>query len=295
MPPRHILLALLIVAIWGINFVAIKLALAELPPIMLGGFRFIFAAFPAIFFIKLPKVSLPKIIAYGITIFALQFAFLFSAMFVGASAGLSSLLLQIQVIFTILFSAIFLAEIPNKWQIIGGLISFIGLGLVIANVGGEITFVGLILIICAAASWGLGNIISKKIGKVDMLSIVVWGSLVACPPLLILSFILESESWKISTFTNLSISAMLSVAYIVYPSTLIGYSLWSWLLSHHRAAIIAPFTLLVPIFGFGSSAIFLNEPIYFWKLLAGVFIISGLIFNIFGKAIWNKLILLKKN
>ena len=117
MRPRHILLALVIVAIWGVNFAIIKLGLRQVSPLALGVARFLLAAFPWVFFVPRPNVPLRMIAAYGFLIFALQFGFLFTGMKVGMSAGLASLILQLQVFFTIGLSVVVLGERPTAWQI----------------------------------------------------------------------------------------------------------------------------------------------------------------------------------
>lgn len=282
---HHITLAILVVAIWGVNFVVIKVGLKEIPPILLCALRFFLAAFPAVFFIKRPAAPLLMIIVFGLVMFALQFALLFSGMYAGTTAGLASLVLQVQVFFTVLLAVLFLAEKPSIWQIAGALVSFSGIGLVAANLGGEISVYGLILIIAAAATWGVGSLISKKIGKVDMLALVVWGSLVAWPPLLVLSFFLEQNSWNIGVISHISWLTIGAIAYMVYPVTVLGFAAWSWLLNHYPAATVAPFTLLVPIFGFAASTLALGEPLSHWKINAAVLVIAGLCINLFGPRI----------
>jgi len=282
---KDIGLAILVVAIWGFNFVVIKVGLKELPPILLCALRFFLAAFPAVFFIKRPAVPFHTVMAFGLVMFASQFSLLFSGMYAGTTAGMASLMLQVHVFFTVALAVVFLAEQPSVWQIIGALTSFSGIGLVAAHTGGEISALGLILIVAAAASWGIGNLIAKKLGKVDMLALVVWGSLIAWPPLLLLSYLLEQSSWSFEDMVHLSWPTIGAVVYIVYLSTLLGFAVWSWLLSHYPAATVAPFTLLVPVFGFTSSALVLGEPLYPWKLAAAILIIAGLCINLTGPRI----------
>lgn len=280
MPLRHLALALAVVAIWGFNFVVIKVGLKEIPPILLCAIRFFFAAFPAVLLIKRPTVNFRWVIAYGLIMLSLQFALLFSGMQLGATAGLASLLLQLQVFFTIALAVVFLAENPSIWQMMGAMVSFSGVAMVALNVGGEVSTLGLFLIIAAAAAWGTGNLISKKIGKVDMLALVVWGSLFACPLLLLLSFFLEQSYWRNIGCAHVSWPTIGAVGYIVYLSTLLGYAVWSWLLSQYPVATVAPFTLLVPVFGFISSALILGESLDPWKITAAMLIIAGLCVNL---------------
>ncbi|MFZ2405995.1 MAG: EamA family transporter [Methylobacter sp.] len=282
---HHIALAIMVVAIWGFNFVVIKVGLKEIPPILLCALRFFLAAFPAVFFIKRPAAPLRMVVVFGLVMFSLQFALLFSGMHAGTTAGLASLLLQVQVFFTVLLAVVFLAEKPSVWQIVGALVSFSGIGLVAANIGGEVSAYGLILILAAAVSWGVGSLISKKIGKVDMLALVVWASFVAWPPLLVLSFFLEQGSWNVEVISHISWLTIGAIGYMVYPVTLLGFAAWSWLFSRYPAATVAPFTLLVPIFGFGTSTLVLGEPLLYWKINAAMLVVAGLCINLFGSRI----------
>lgn len=278
----HFLFALLVVAIWGFNFVVIKIGLKEITPLTLCFVRFFLASIPAVFLVKKPAAPMKMIICYGLLMFAIQFALLFTGMRLGMTAGLASLLLQTQVFFTILFAVVFMGEKPSIWQICGALISFVGIAIVGLNVGGNYSVPGFFLVIAAAVSWGAGNIVSKKIGRVNMFSLVVWGSLVSWPPLLLMAVMLDGSDKIIYELQNLSWLSLGSVAYIVYLSTLFGFVGWSWLLSRYPVTTIAPFTLLVPIFGMLSSFLVLGEDLQFWKILAALLVIFGLCINLLG-------------
>ncbi len=288
MPLSHLLLVLLVVLVWGLNFIAIKVSLTEIPPLLLVFARFFLTSIPAIFFIKRPKTPFKMVVLYGLFMFALQFFLLFMGMYAGMTPGLASLLQQFQVFFTILLAMIFLGEKSHLWQIIGALISFLGIALVAMNLSGGVTPSGFALCIAAPAAWGTGNIISKKIGKVNMISLVVWGSLIAWPPLLVLSLFVDGFDKLLFTIQHLNWLSSGAVLYITYLATLFGFGTWSWLLHQHRMGTIAPFTLLVPIVAIISSALILKEPLQSWKVLAAFLVISGLCVNILGPRIFMR-------
>ncbi len=280
MHPQHIALAIAVAVIWGFNFVMIKAGLEELPPILLCALRFFFAALPAVFFIRRPNIAFRQVVAFGLVMFALQFTLLFLGITAGTTAGLASLLLQVQVFFTILLAVMFLHEKPSVWQIAGAVISFSGIGLVAVNLGGDISALGMGLIIAAAAAWAAGNLISKRLGKIDMLALVIWGSFVAWPPLLLVSFIFEQDFWVLESLSGLTWRSAAAIGYNAYPVTLLGFAAWNWLMSHYPAATVAPFSLRVPVFGFASSAWVVGESIYPWKIGAAALIIAGLGINL---------------
>jgi O-acetylserine/cysteine efflux transporter len=277
----HILLAILVAALWGFSFVAAQKGLLDMPPFLLCAFRFLFTTFPLIFFVKKPATSWRIIASYGFCMFALAFSFTFFSIKVGLTAGLASLLLQLQVFFTILFCIIFLKERITLWQFIGVLISLGGLLIVGAHVNADVTLPGLLLIISGACSWGLANLASKLAGKINMLGLIVWGSLFAWPLLFLLSFIIDGSDAIRFSLTHLSGATIASILYMAYPATIIGFVLWSWMLSQYPTASVAPFSLLVPFFGMLSSMLVFHETLQSWKILAALFIVGGLAFNIF--------------
>lgn len=284
---QHILLALLIAFIWGFNFVVIKIGLHEVSPFLLCAIRFLLASIPLVFIIKRPKIPFKILISYGLIMFTLQFALLFLSLAVGTTAGLASLLLQVQVFFTLLLAALFLKDTPKANQIIGAIISFIGVGIIGMHTGGDISLLGFILVISAAAAWSVGNLISKKIGAVNLLALVVWGSLCAWPPFLLLELTIHGFNGVLYSIQNMSWTSIAAIAYIVYPTTLLAYVIWTKLLHQYPMTMIAPFTLLVPIFGILSSVIVLGEPIYAWKIAAMLLLLTGAAINLYGSLFYS--------
>ena len=282
LPLRHVLLALLTVTIWGTNFVAIKLALHDLPPLLLCTLRFLFVSLPLAFILPRPAIAWRQLFTYGLTMFALQFSFMFLGMKLGVSAGLASVMLQLQVFVTLGLSAFFLRERITPMQIAGTLIAVTGFAVVAAHSGGEVSLVGLACVLLAACSWGYGNFMSRGLGKVNPLALVVWGGLVVPLPMGLASLAFEGPAVLGQSLAHIGLPAMLALAFIVYVSTHVGYTLWSWLLARHAASAITPFALLVPVVGMLSSALFLGEALPGWKLEAAGLVMTGLAVNIFG-------------
>lgn len=282
MPLSHILLAIVVVVVWGLNWVVIKIGLDGIPPLLLASARFFLTSLPAIFFIKRPTAPFKMVAWYGLVMFALQFGLLFIGMYAGVTPGLASVLVQLSVFVTILFGVLFFGEKVHIWQVIGALVAFSGIGLIAMHFGGSLTLTGFLLVIGAAVAWSMGNLLSKKLGKVNMVALVVWGSLVAWPPLLLASFIMEGPAQIVYSLQHLTLLSGGAVFYITYLSTLLGFGLWSWLLHHHPLGSAAPFTLLIPVLAILSSALVLGEPLQLWKISAAALVIVGLCINIIG-------------
>src|SRR3954463_9609914 len=130
MSVRDTLLVLAVVLVWGVNFVAIRWGVDEVPPLLLTALRYVVAAVPAVFFIKRPKVALGILVGYGIAVGVGQFGLLFTAIKFGMPAGLASVVIQLQVFFTIGLAVLFLGERPRGAQFAGALVAFAGIGVI---------------------------------------------------------------------------------------------------------------------------------------------------------------------
>lgn len=271
----HFLISLLVVAIWGLNFVVLKIGLQGVPPMVLAAIRFFLASIPLVFFIKRPAIPFKKVLLYGLTMFVLQFSLLFYGMKAGMPAGLTSLVLQSQIFFTLIFAVLFLKEKLVFFQIIGIILSFLGMAVIGSKLNGSVTLLGFLLVIAAAIAWSAGNIVSKKIGKTNVFSVIVWGSLVAWPPLLISAVFTEGMSSFLSVFYSISFKSLFAIFYTVYISTLLGFTLWAWILSRYSASKVAPLTIFVPLFGMLGGFFILDEPIESWKIFPALLIVLG--------------------
>ncbi len=280
LPLRHLLLALLVVAVWGSNFVIIKSALSHLPPLLFAALRFSVAFLPAAFFFKRPSVPLRNLAAYGCLIGVGQFGALYLAINGHIPPGLASLVVQTQVFFTIGLSMRLTGERVQRFQWVALLMAVTGIGVIGAHTDANTTWLGLCLVLLAALGWALGNMVGKQAGAVNMLAYVVWSSAFAVPPLLLLSWL--TEGWAAMQTGVLQADAFTwaAVAWQAWGNTLFGYAAWGWLLSRHPASVIAPMALLVPVFGMGVAAWWLAEPLPDWKLMAAALVMTGLSLNV---------------
>ncbi len=285
MSARDLLLALLVVVVWGLNFVVIKAGVAEVPPLLLACLRFVAAALPAVFLFRRPAVPLRLMLAYGMTISVGQFAFLFSAIHVGMPSGLASLVLQSQAFFTMLFAAWWLHEAWRPTQLAGLVLAGVGLALIGSAHGVSMPLAGFLMTLLAASMWAAGNIVTRRIsnlGAVDMQALVVWASLVPPLPLLALSLLVEGPEAIATALAGFSLRSAGAVLYLAWIATLLGYGLWSRLLSRYPANQVAPFSLLVPLVGLSCGWLVYGERLQEVHFIGGGLLMAGLVINVFG-------------
>ncbi len=282
MPISHFLLALAVVAIWGSNFVVIKLALHDLPPLLFAALRFSLAFFPAALFLKRPPTALRNLAAYGVFIGVGQFGVLYLAMGSQITPGLASLVVQMQIFFTIGLSMLLTGERVARLQWLALCFAVAGIGWLVIHTDASTTPLGIAMVLAAGASWAAGNTLSRAAGRVNMLAYVVWSSIFAVPPLLLLSLIFEGADSIVASLEGASLTTWAAVAWQSFGNTIFGYAAWAWLLSRHPAATVAPLALLVPVFGMGASVLILGETLPSWKVQAAIAVIAGLVLNLWA-------------
>jgi O-acetylserine/cysteine efflux transporter len=277
---RHFFLALAVVAVWGTNFVVIKLALGQMPPLLFATLRFAVVVLPTIFFLPRPAVPWRNLASYGLLIGVGQFGLLFVAMNGHISPGLASLVVQAQVFFTIGLAMLMAGESLQRVQWLALALGAAGLGVIVTHTDGATTALGVGLVLLAALSWAGGNLVSRAAGRINMVAYVVWSSLFAVPPLFALSLLVEGWPALLAGVQQADAFAWAAVAWQAWANSIFGYAAWGWLLSRYSAATISPMSLLVPLFGMGGSALWLGEGLPVWKLIAAVLVLSGLALNL---------------
>jgi len=274
MPRRHVLIALAVAVVWGVNFVVIHVGLDHFPPLLFAALRFCLVAL-ALPFVPRPGVPVRYVIAVGVFLSAGQFGLLFLGIDKGMPAGLASLVLQLQAAFTVGLAVLLLKERPRPAQLAGGALALAGIGIIAAGRASAVPLGALVLTIGAAASWGFGNVATRKAQSPNPLGLLVWSSLVPPLPLFALSAIFERGE-----AVTLGASGVLALLYVVVLSTLGGFGAWVWLLRQHSASTVAPFSLLVPVFGIGSAWLFLGEAPSATELLGAGVVLVGLSFTV---------------
>src|SRR5918998_285284 len=247
MPARSIALLVLVTAVWGVNFVVIPVGLDPFPPLLFNALRFTFMALPAVFLVGMPRVPWKLVLGFGFLLGVVKFGLLFVSIALGMPAGLSSLLLQLQVIFTIVFAGFVLHERPRREQIAGASVAFAGLAVIGIDRAASAPVLPFLLIIAAAAAWGVTNVMTRMAQPPDPL------------PLLGLSLLFDGPEAIGDALVAVDLEAIGALAFVALAAGLFGFAAWTTLLKRHTAASVTPFALLVPVFGIASAALLLGE------------------------------------
>lgn len=276
MRPVHYMLALLVVVLWGVNFIFIDFGLRDWPPLLLVAARFTLVVFPAIFFVKFPRGDFRRILLIGVFMSAGQFGLLYTSMFLGLPAGLTSIVIQIQAAFTVLVAALALREFPNRRQIIGILIGLSGLGVIGLSLQASVPIAAFLVAIGASLSWAIGNVIASGVKEgTNGVQMTVWSALVVPVPLFVLSLLVDGPAEVAHALAHPTWGVVASIVYTAGCASLIGYVIWNSLLARFPASQVAPFSLLVPLVGVLSAWLVLGDRPTVPELIGGVLLLLG--------------------
>jgi O-acetylserine/cysteine efflux transporter len=272
-----VLLALLVVLVWGLNFVVIHVGLDSFPPLLFVALRFaVMAPIGLLILRRGPGVPARWVIAIGLFLSAGQFGLLFVSLDRGMPAGLASLVLQVQVLFTLAIAIAVLGERPGRTQLAGAAVALSGLAIIAGGRAEAVPLGALMLCIAAGASWGIGNVCTRVARPPDPIALVMWSALVPPIPLLTLSLVVEGPAAIGDALTHPSADGVLALAYVILASTVFAYGAWTWLLARHPASSVAPFTLLVPVVGIAAAWLALGERPGAAELAGAVVVLAGL-------------------
>jgi O-acetylserine/cysteine efflux transporter len=275
--PRDVALALLVVLLWGVNFVVIKAGLAGISPFVLGALRMLFTAVPAVFLLPRPRVPFRLYAGFAAFTFLGQFTLLFWAIKVGMPSGLAAVVQQSQVLFTLVFALVVFGEVPRRSHLIGIAVAACGLGLLAGSRGTAFPLPGFVLTACAAASWGAGNLVSRALSRysVNALAFVVWSALLASLPFLALAFLFEGADAVRTSFQALTLRSWAAVLYLALGATVGGYGLWNRLLKAYPTALVTRFALLVPVIALVCGNLVFGERIAPVQAAASALVVAG--------------------
>jgi O-acetylserine/cysteine efflux transporter len=282
MKPADVFLAVLVAVIWGLGFVASRLALDELSPALMTAMRFAIAAVPCLF-VRRPNVPWTVLIAISGTLFLGQFLAQSWAIAHGVPVGLASVIVQSQALFTVAFAAAAFREIPTGVQVAGIGVAAIGLLMICGTVGFDFSVGAFAVLMIAPVSFAIGNLLLRQARDVPMFDLFAWLCLVPPLPLLALAFAVDGPQATWHALGQMSLTGWASMLFVGAISTCIAYWLWGRLLRDHTAAQVVPFALLVPFVGAAASSVVFGETFGPLRLTGMVTVVGGIAIMLLSK------------
>jgi O-acetylserine/cysteine efflux transporter len=282
MKPADLLIAVMVAIVWGLAFVASRLALDELSPELMTALRFSIAALPCLF-IRKPDIAWPLLIAISFTLFLGQFLSQAYGIAHGVPVGLTSVVVQSQALFTIGFAVLAFGERPTSVQALGIAIAAVGLLLICGTVGYDFSVAAFAVLMISPISFAIGNLLLRRARGAPMFDLFAWLCLTSAVPLFVLALIANGPAPTWQALTHMSLITALCMLALGGISTSISYWLWGRLLRDYPAAQVVPFALLVPFVGSAASSIVFGERFGPLRLAGMLTVISGIAMMLLAK------------
>ncbi|HSN12580.1 MAG TPA: EamA family transporter [Propionibacteriaceae bacterium] len=281
MPIRHVLIAIGVAVVWGVNFIAIHESLMQFPPLFLVALRFALIAVPTLLLVPRPAVRTRWLIGYGLGFGTLQFIGLYLGMAAGFPSGLASLVLQSSAPFTVVLGALLLREKVSARSALGLGVAVAGLVVVGLARGASGSWWPFLLVVMGGFGWALGNLSTRLAAAPNPLHLTLWMSVVPPLPMLALSLVFEGPhrlgTALAGSLTAAAVPAWVGLAYTVLIGTVAGSGAWVWLMSRHPAGRVAPFSMLVPVTGLTAAWLALGERPQPLELVGAAAVIGGVL------------------
>lgn len=272
MTPVHTALAVFVMALWGFNFIAIKIGVTYLPPLFTAGLRFGMVAVLVVWFARLPREHAKAILMIAFVMGVVHFSLVFVGMqMVDASTSILAVMSEIP--FSYLLAALLLGERMDRRTIVGMVLSLAGIGVMIGEPRVMAGIVGFLMIVGSGVFWGLSNVWAKQLIGVSPVTLIGWTAIFATLPMFILSWIFERGQIPALVAADWQVYAAL--AYLVLGTTLAGYGLWYYLLRVYPMYRVVSFMPLMPVFGVAFAVLTLGEQLTWLIVVGGILTTAG--------------------
>lgn len=273
MPIKDWLLALTVVTLWGLNFIAVKVAVATVPPFLLTALRFALVAAVLAPLFRPARHQWKGIVGIGAVLGVGHFGLMFVGLS-GMDAASAAIITQLGVPFSALLAWLAFGEPLGLGRGIGLVLAFSGVAL-LAGEPSLPSLAPMLILVAAMVAWAISNVQVKRLGDINPLALNGWMAVFAAPMLAVLSFTVETGHAELPARLMADWRPWAGIAYTVIASSLVAYTLWYGLLRRHPMNRVVPVTLLGPVVAVAAGVLVLGETLTWQKVVGGAITIIG--------------------
>ena len=281
-PAWQIWAALLVVYIvWGSTYLAIRVVVGTMPPLLSAGVRFVIAA--AILFAYVA-------LRHGISSLKLSRGEWLGVGFVGLAlllggnglvmlgerdvpSGLAALIVAVIPLYVVLLRFIFREKVAVA-TVVGVLIGFAGVAVLIIprGIDGSVAIGGMLLLLLAPLSWSIGTYFSKRVDLPGDYLVSTGAQMLVGGVSLLLVGVLVGELGLVKP-ENFSTDSLVALAYLIVFGSVLAYTAYTWLLQHAPVSRVATYAFVNPVVAIILGTVLLNEEINATMVLGAAMIV----------------------
>jgi len=275
---KNSIMLLVVVIIWGGNWVNMKIGFNYVTPLNYLFQRFFFSAIMIAPFLLFLKNGIRKDFKVITNVIILCVIYAFSVIFMmlgleSESSGISAIVTFTQPLFVFGLSAVFLKNEITKMKVAGVLVGFAGIGMIyLEKVGskGEITL-SILFLLLSALLWAV-TIVYYKIISEAVHPYWISFSQVAIGSIVVLPFALLTGGIKFIY----ELPYILSIVYLTVLSTVLAFFLWFYLLKNEDATTVSSSSLMIPVIALVSGVFILGETVNLYQVIGVLMVLTGI-------------------
>lgn len=276
-----IVVALAIVyVVWGSTYLAIRVAVDELPPLMGMGSRFLVAGALLAILLKLRGVDLrvsPSELA-GSALLGLMLPFLGNGLVAvgedhGAPSGVAALLVAAVPIWVTLYR--FLSgDRPRAWSVVGVLLGFAGLAWLVlgGRQQGDVPLLGAGLVLVASSFWAFGSWVQPRLTLPRNPFVITVHEMWTGGAMMVTAGLLRGESLSP---TRYGADTWLAWSYLVVVGSVVAFSAYVWLLANAPIGLVATYAYVNPVVAVFLGWLILSEAVTSAVVVGGLVIVAA--------------------
>lgn len=277
---RVVLAFTAIYVLWGATFLAIRIAVLEVPPFFSSGVRFFVAGALLYVFMRLRGQPSPSAAEWRAiaTIALCMFVATYGALFWAEQyvpSGITSVLEATLPITTVALEVFVFRQQPFRWRTLAAVaLGFSGVAwLLIRN---DQPFPGLpcVVILAGGAAWSLGAVLTRSLPRPKSLALSAGAQMMLGGAVLLA---LSQATGELHSFPRISLRAGLALTYLIVAGSLAGFTAFVWLLARMPATQVASHAYVNPLVAVALGYFVAGEPLTLPMVLASALVLASVV------------------
>ncbi len=269
-----------IYVLWGATFLAIRIAVLEIPPFFSSGVRFLIAGTLLYVFMRLRGQPCPSVREWRsiATIALCMFVATYGALFWAEQyvpSGITSVIEATLPITTVALEVFVFRQQPFRWRTLAAVVlGFCGVAwLLIRN---DQPFPGLpcVVILAGGTAWSLGAVLTRSMPRPKSLPLAAGAQMMLGGAVLLA---LSQATGELHSFPHISLRAGLALSYLIVAGSLLGFTAYVWLLARMPATQVASHAYVNPLVAVALGYFVAGEALTMRMILASALVLASVL------------------
>jgi drug/metabolite transporter (DMT)-like permease len=265
--------------LWGGTFLAIRVAVLEIPPLFTAGVRFLIAGAALYALMRVRGRPAPTarewraIVITALCLFVATYGALFWAEQYVPS-GLTSVIEATLPIITIALEVFVFRQQPFRWRMAGTVVlGFLGVAWLLAGDGGRTApLLPCLAILAGGVAWSAGAVLTRSMARPRSLPLTAGAQMMVGGMVLLA---LSQASGELAAFPHVTLRAAVALSYLIVAGSLVGFTAYVWLLARMPVSRVASHAYVNPLVAVALGYLLAGEALTLRMLLASALVVGS--------------------